>query len=870
MCAVGDEQFTITVSTGSLSAAETLLGDLARNVEEEGTKLAALPGKAASWTGVTATTLKAEMTRIAGQMTSSPEHLTTAQRAVATFRGKVEDAQRKLADLNRRWGDTVTTYDKAVSRANSTYGDTVRPYHNLPPEDVGTARTDAATTRDNAITSAASTLQTAQTGLKREYEGLVHGLEADATTCGSALYAAVLVAVPPEVITSYLDGNNHGMGPGALDANFDKATRDARQMLTGDDSLVGKADDLRAGTELGNSVKDKVKKGQPLTPDEIAYLKANAKNQAFVEGFMTSMGPQALAALSFETLSDVHSPYDEDRKRGNDLKGALSDMYATGSHIQVDDGRGGQRYLMDDGWLDNFNPKGAWPQDWEGRFQNKGYAPEILVPFLTQPQSENFDKVVGNRWLRDYETAKNSHNLGYFYDRYSGPDGKDLSNIVFDRMGDYPNVANELMVGHLDTFNYIMTGQDVYVTHHVNGTDLARKLNTLLKTAVLDVKDADHQAGADYIVAGMGKYLADPANKNPKLMKEVLPALGEILVSPRFLQGQIMSVATPFAPDFDPKAGFPAYSRDPNMGLLMDPKLWEQLQQEALRRPENVTALLGATRDWVDGARRSSDGRAYTFDPDHLGPDGQPIPPYSSDGNYSVVAFDLYQQEAVRSFLGQNLLAVKGDLEAEMEQRMKDAGKPAEYGKAALGKIIGWVADPAGAPKDIATTGVTLAVDAAFGAYTKGQEDQIKADYDKQLGALNKAIDPSFTDPDFWADTDKTTDDLAVNFEPRRTPPSVWAEGDQAKGGPVIEYTGDPKKYIGHKSEYVGGGGNPVITDDFLEYGANGEVTGVMDPKQMNHLQREAYLNWLHDPAVQSHLDSAVDAVGTARDRVGK
>jgi hypothetical protein len=302
----------------------------------------------------------------------------------------------------------------------------------------------------------------------------------------------------------------------------------------------------------------------------------------------------------------------------------------------------------------------------------------------------------------------------------------------------------------------------------------------------------------------------------------------------------------------------------------MDPALWEQLQQEALRRPENVTSMLGATRDWVDAARRNSDGRAYTFDPDHLGPDGQPIPPYSSDGNYSVVALDLYQQEAVRSFLGKNLLAVRGDLEAEMEKRMADAGKPAEYGKAALGKIMEWAADPAGAPKDIATAGVGLAIDAAFGAYTKDQQDQIKADYNKQIGALDKSIDPAFTDPKFWDDADTTTDNLAANFDPRRTPPSVWAEGGQAKGGPVIEYTGDPKQYVGHKSEYVGGGGNPVITDDFLEYGENGEVTGVKDPKDMNHLQREAYLNWLHDPAVQSHLDASVDATGAARERAGK
>jgi hypothetical protein len=45
------DKFTIRVSTGDLSAAETLLGDLTRNIEEEGTKLANLPGKAADSAG---------------------------------------------------------------------------------------------------------------------------------------------------------------------------------------------------------------------------------------------------------------------------------------------------------------------------------------------------------------------------------------------------------------------------------------------------------------------------------------------------------------------------------------------------------------------------------------------------------------------------------------------------------------------------------------------------------------------------------------------------------------------------------------------------------------------------------------------------
>jgi hypothetical protein len=40
-----------------------------------------------------------------------------------------------------------------------------------------------------------------------------------------------------------------------------------------------------------------------------------------------------------------------------------------------------------------------------------------------------------------------------------------------------------------------------------------------------------------------------------------------------------------------------------------------------------------------------------------------------------------------------------------------------------------------------------------------------------------------------------------------------------------------------------------------------------VDPSQMNSLQREAYLNWLKDPAVQKQLDKEIKAIGQAADR---
>ena len=63
--------------------------------------------------------------------------------------------------------------------------------------------------------------------------------------------------------------------------------------------------------------------------------------------------------------------------------------------------------------------------------------------------SENFSKVVGDRWLRDYEKAKESGKLQSVHAMYRTPIGDhDVTSIVLDRIADYPSVSNELMTAH--------------------------------------------------------------------------------------------------------------------------------------------------------------------------------------------------------------------------------------------------------------------------------------------------------------------------------------------------------------------------------------------------------------------------------------
>ena len=337
-----------------------------------------------------------------------------------------------------------------------------------------------------------------------------------------------------------------------------------------------------------------------------------------------------------------------------------------------------------------------------------------------------------------------------------------------------------------------------------------------------------------------------------------------------------MSVSTPFAPEFDPKAGFPAYNRDPNFGLLMARDLWAQLQQEALRSPENVDKSVGATDDWLAAARPAR-SPGLQLPAERIGPDGKPLvgpegKPISAEGDFEVVALDLYQQEAVSSFLGTNLIAVGDDLTKEMEARIGDVENRAEFAKAAFGKIVEYAGNPAQIATDAKALTIDTAVSFATDTYKDWAIEDIKREYTGQIDGVTKAAE-QFVNPDFLSNSNDTLRTIATSYREGENPPYVYTR--DTVGGPLDKYEGDPLTYVGHDTQYVNG---TVMTDDFLVYkkdeSGNVEmvdgrpvVTGILDPSQMNSLQRQAYDNWIHDPAVQQKLHSTDRALQEAAAR---
>jgi hypothetical protein len=67
----------------------------------------------------------------------------------------------------------------------------------------------------------------------------------------------------------------------------------------------------------------------------------------------------------------------------------------------------------------------------------------------------------------------------------------------------------------------------------------------------------------------------------------------------------------------------------------------------------------------------------------------------------------------------------------------------------------------------------------------------------------------------------------------------------------AVPHDGDPRQYVGHPTQ---AGDGPVVNDDFLHYGPDGQIKRAIPAAEMNSAQRAAYLRWLRDPAIQQHI----------------
>ncbi len=882
------DHFSLTVALGDLDAAVSQLGTIGTELDGQGGRLAGLPGKATSWTGGTADVLKGEMSRIGRQMQQASPLFGDAKSAVSTFRQAVEEAQNvTLPALNKRWTAAQGAHDDAVTKATNGYATEVKPYQHMPDSDSYSMRQAAATTRDSAISSAGTALAAAQRGINSDYDTMVSHLQTAARTCGSSLAAAVLAAVPADVVDSFLKGGGTGT---VMPKNWDldALTVSTRQALTGDDSLAGQADDYAAGKKAAEAAQGWLK-DHPYDPMPQAIadaLKANSTNKAFVQALMVTMGPSGMARIAGEVKDWVKNGKDKD---GSFFK-AMSQIFGTGSYLQVDNGLGGTKYLMDADWLNQFSPVKADPKTYQQTEPKDVYRPDLLLPFLRDKNSvsDNFAGIVADRALTDYEAWQKgregddmnafAHIQWYLGDpaSYSGNPWATLANsdpkdpfgpvfgVALARASDYTDVSNSVLMAHFKTLAALMTGQDPFWT----GGDtylgdqkdwISGPLADILKqgTSGFVKEHPDEDFLADSVVSQLGAYLKD--NGDQHLLGSVNKSLTDVLLDPRYLKGLENSVGTPFAPgigDYDPLTGA---IDDPKLGPLMPMEIWQALHREAMRDPANAAAITTQLGSWIRDTEHGAQHMGYTYD---------------ASGNLvqspTVSSMDFFRAESMRTFLAGNLSADAKAIQDALNDALKDNQDGKDQATAVMTTLFGYATDPSSIKDDLIGKAGDFVIGQLVDAFSEDPKS-IADKYQPTIDALNKLANDPVVKPSAWDDIQSTATQLAVDEKSGtgantvNTPQPGYGPTDPAHS---TTHTGDPTQYVGHTSTSDEWG--HVQTDDFLTYDAQHNVTGVMNPGDMNTMQRNAYLNWLEDPAVQAYLDKNDDAVSTGRGRANQ
>ncbi len=868
--------YSLTLDASSLTTAARKLADLETGLGsgDEGGRLRRLSGSRGSWTGRAATACFAEMVRLGDAMIAVSAKAGSARAAVESFARAAETAMTAtLPGLNRRWDAANTAYDSAVSRASATYRSEVRAVRNLAPEDQEEILDDAQRTRDRAIDSAAAARFRTRERLDAEYHDMITGLESAARALAAGLTAAMPIPFSDAEWSAVRGG---AIPPGMRSALAARAlgAQSFAQRAASREYAAQVAAELAADA-AGHDP------SRPVSADVLAALAQMGRDEDFVEVLMSTLGPGGAALLNWRVRRMFEDQFEPpNRERGQQLLNALTTVYGTASRVLIDT-PAGPRPLLDAAWLARFNPSEAAALSEEFRMALRmstmpeflhGYRPDLLLPF---PQakgalSPEFSALVAQLALTDYEAFSNGSDENLRWLLYRGEDNllgtslrsymegdtsnpfrMDLLHVALDRASDYGSSANAVLLAHQKSVLGLMAGQDPMFSSAGVHDWLSGSLGTLLTQATIGYQK-DEPGLADAALHAVANYLA--SHQGQHLLPPVQSALGTVIIDPRMMNGALMSVTSPFG---DNQAGLPGVHTnwaDPSAGPFMPTSLWAALHQEAMLQPKTAAAVIAAFGDFIDRQSDQAQHLGYLYNPTSGKFD---IP------NTGITSLQLFQAESARHFLATNLQADLDGLQKALEAELAKIGAQKEQAKQILGQFIDWARDPKSIVPDVTKKLTEFAIDAAVDWRFPSTSD-IEGKYQSQLSALKASLDSAIVAPSVWTSITDVTDQLIRDMETGRGPATVVTPvGDGAHPG-ALTTNGSPTAYIGHVNIFDSSNPTRPITDDFLVRDDDGQPTGVMALDQMNSYQRQAYLNWLHDPAVQNYLAERTQALETA------
>jgi hypothetical protein len=292
----------------------------------------------------------------------------------------------------------------------------------------------------------------------------------------------------------------------------------------------------------------------------------------------------------------------------------------------------------------------------------------------------------------------------------------------------------------------------------------------------------------------------------------------------------------------------------------MTEDLFKALHVEATRDPGTATRMVALFG--VELERRERDALKMGEQVDPITGELTPAPKFQS--------LNLYEAAKLRKFLGDNLIANKGALEEEIMAALEKNNQDKAQAKAVLGKVFEYAANPAGATANILKDVQSLTTDKVIDLLvdrTHPSDKTITDGYAVGQKSLNDAIESNVVHPGIWDQMRKVTGVIAND---QRSGGHFSVHGKQQGFGPhdpirSTEYTGDLSDYISGQPPATASGsfGPGAETDDFID-ATNPDNLTIMPFSKMNPAQREAYLRWVHDPAIQANATQPVDALRNA------
>ena len=209
------------------------------------------------------------------------------------------------------------------------------------------------------------------------------------------------------------------------------------------------------------------------------------------------------------------------------------------------------------------------------------------------------------------------------------------------------------------------------------------------------------------------------------------------------------------------------------------------------------------------------------------------------------------------------LQADLGGLQEALEAELAQLGKDKERAKEILGQFVDWARDPTSFAKDVTDKLADFTIDKLVD-WSSPTTGDIEARYNDRLTALKESLNSGIVDPSVWTTMNGTADQLVRDIETGRGPSAVVTPGGLDGHPTPTTFTGNPEAYVGKVNIFQTSDPLNPITDDFLTRDSSGKPTGVMATENMNSYQRQAYLNWLHDPAIQNYLNQRTKAIQVA------